>query len=217
MIVRSRDGQAASRDGGILRALRHPNYRLFFGGQSVSLIGVWVTRLATSWLVYRITGSAVALGTVAFASQVPTFVLSPFAGVWVDRWNRHRTLVVTQITSMLQSFALATLALGGVIRIWHLVVLGMVQGIVNAFDTPARQSFLIELVEDEPEDSGPVGCMTGGNGRGQRPLAVQRIAPAGQHPSGLAERQQAIRQKDHHRELGRQARPPGAAQRPVQP
>src|SRR5438874_10585841 len=98
----------------IFRALSHRNYQLFFAGQSVSLIGTWMTRIATSWLVYRLTGSPVLLGVVGFAGQIPTFILGPFAGVWVDRWDRHRTLVVTQILSMLQSFALAGLALGGV-------------------------------------------------------------------------------------------------------
>src|ERR1700682_6149981 len=100
-----------------LRALRSRNYRLFFTGQSVSLIGTWMTQIATSWLVYRLTGSPWLLGIVGFASRLPTFVLGPFAGVWVDRWNRHRTLVVTQILSMLQSFALAWLALAGIITI----------------------------------------------------------------------------------------------------
>src|SRR6202051_3424375 len=94
-----------------VRALRSRNYRLFFSGQIVSLIGTWMTRIATSWLVYRLTGSAVLLGVVGFASQIPAFLLGPVAGVWVDRWDRHRTIVVTQILSMLQSLALAVLAL----------------------------------------------------------------------------------------------------------
>src|SRR5215467_6418010 len=89
------------------RALRHRNYRLFFVGQSISLIGTWLTRVATSWLVYRLTGSTLLLGIVGFAGQIPTFLLAPFAGVWVDRTNRHRVLVVTQVLAMLQSFALA--------------------------------------------------------------------------------------------------------------
>src|ERR1051325_5002470 len=93
------------------RALRHRNYRLFFSGQTVSLIGTWMTRIATSWLVYRLTDSAVLLGIVSFAGQIPMVFLGPIAGVWVDRWDRHRTLVVTQILSMIQSFALAVLAL----------------------------------------------------------------------------------------------------------
>ena len=94
-----------------VRALRSPNYRLFFAGQSISLIGTWMTRIATSWLVYRLTDSALLLGVVSFAGQIPAFFLAPIAGVWIDRWNRHRTLVWTQALSMIQSFALAALAL----------------------------------------------------------------------------------------------------------
>jgi MFS family permease len=136
-------GGAAS----VLRALGSRNYRLFFAGQTTSLIGTWMTRLATSWLVYRLTGSAVLLGTVSFCSQIPMFFLAPISGVWIDRWDRQRTLVTTQVLSMLQSFALAALTLGGVIRIWHLVVLSLVQGVVNAVDMPARQAFMVEMVE----------------------------------------------------------------------
>jgi MFS family permease len=134
-----------------LRALRSRNYRLFFTGQSVSLIGTWMTQIATSWLVYRLTGSAWLLGVVGFASRIPTFCLGPFAGVWVDRWNRHRTLVVTQILSMMQSFALAGLALAGIITIREIIWLGLAQGIINAFDMPARQAFVIQMVEDRAD------------------------------------------------------------------
>src|SRR5512142_1854901 len=95
----------------LTRALRHRNYRLFFSGQTVSLIGTWLTRVATSWLVYRLTKSALLLGVVGFAGQIPTFLLAPFAGVLVDRWNRHRTLVVTQVLAMVQSALLAVFAL----------------------------------------------------------------------------------------------------------
>src|SRR3954469_6620259 len=100
-----------------LRSLHSRNYRLFFAGQTASLIGTWMTRIAMSWLVYRLTGSAVLLGVVGFASQIPAFVLGPVAGVWVDRWDRHRTIVVTQILSMLQSLSLAVLALARVITV----------------------------------------------------------------------------------------------------
>src|SRR3954466_4741851 len=116
----------------MVRALSHRNYRLFFGGQGVSLIGTWITRVATSWLVYRLTGSSVMLGIVGFAGQIPTFLLAPFAGVWVDRLNRYRGLVVTQVLAMLQSFALAALALGGVIEVWHVIALNVLQGVINA-------------------------------------------------------------------------------------
>ncbi|HEU5358394.1 MAG TPA: MFS transporter [Gemmatimonadales bacterium] len=130
------------------RALRHRNYRLFFGGQGTSLVGTWITRIATSWLVYRLTGSALLLGLVGFAGQIPTLILAPFAGVLVDRWDRHRILVITQVLSMLQSLALAVLAIPHIITVTDILALQLVQGVINAFDTPARQSFLVEMIED---------------------------------------------------------------------
>jgi MFS family permease len=136
-----------------LRALRHRNYRLFFSGQSISLIGTWMTRLATSWLVYRLTHSAWLLGVVGFSGQIPAFLLAPFAGVWVDRWNRHRTLIVTQVLSMLQSFALAALALPGIITVREIILLSLAQGMINAFDMPARQAFVVQMIESR-EDLG---------------------------------------------------------------
>jgi MFS family permease len=137
----------------VLRALRHRNYRLFFGGQGISLIGTWMTRVATGWLVYRLTGSAFLLGLVSFASQIPILFLGPFAGVWVDRLNRHRVLVVTQILSMVESFALALLALLHIITVGEVIWLNLFQGVINAFDMPARQAFVIEMLED-PQDLG---------------------------------------------------------------
>lgn len=137
----------------VLRALRHRNYRLFFGGQGVSLVGTWMTRVATGWLVYRLTGSAFLLGLVSFASQIPILFLGPFAGVWVDRLNRHRVLVVTQVLSMLESFALAVLALTHIITVGEVIWLNLFQGVINAFDMPARQAFVIEMIEN-PEDLG---------------------------------------------------------------
>jgi MFS family permease len=131
----------------LLRALRHRNYRLFFSGQSISLVGSWMTRIATSWLIYRLTGSALLLGLVGFAGQIPSFLLAPVAGVLVDRWDRHRLLVVTQTLAMVQSAALAVLALAGVINLWHVLALSLFQGVINAFDMPARQSFVVEMVE----------------------------------------------------------------------
>ncbi len=133
----------------VFRALRHRNYRLFFSGQSVSLTGTWMTRIATGWLVYRITKSVFLLGVVGFASQVPSFLLAPFAGVLIDRWDRHRILIFTQTLSMLQSFAMAILAMTGVITVLHIIVLNAFQGLVNAVDMPARQSFVIEMIEDK--------------------------------------------------------------------
>jgi MFS family permease len=130
------------------RALRHRNFRLFFGGQSISLIGTWMTRVATGWLVYRLTGSALLLGTVSFAGQIPTFLLAPFAGVWVDRLDRRQVLVWTQTLSMVQSLALAALTLSGHITIPLLLALSVMQGSINAFDMPGRQSFMVKMVDD---------------------------------------------------------------------
>ena len=134
-----------------LRALQHRNYRLFFSGQSISLIGTWMTRLATSWLVYRLTNSAFLLGLTGFASQVPAFVLGPVAGVWVDRLNRHRVLVVTQVLSMIQSFWLAALALSHRITFHDILWLSLFQGVINAFDMPSRQAFVTQMVESRDD------------------------------------------------------------------
>jgi MFS family permease len=135
----------------LTRALRHRNYRLFFGGQSISLVGTWITRVATSWLVYRLTGSELLLGVVGFCGQIPTMLLAPFAGVIVDRTDRHRMLVITQALSMLQSAALGYLTLEGLITVKLVLVLQVGQGIINAFDTPARQSFVVEMVDDRAD------------------------------------------------------------------
>lgn len=130
-----------------LPALRSRNYRLFFAGQGISLIGTWMTQVATIWLVYHLTQSAFLLGVVGFASQIPTFVVTPFGGVVGDRWHRRSVLVVTQILSMIQSLALAVLTLTGTIQIWQIIVLALFQGAVNAVDAPTRQAFVSELVE----------------------------------------------------------------------
>jgi MFS family permease len=135
------------------RALRHRNFRLFFGGQSISLIGTWMTRIATAWLVYRLTKSALLLGTVSFAGQIPTFLIAPFAGVWIDRLDRRQILIWTQAVSMLQSFMLAGLTLSGLINMPWIVGLSVLQGVVNAFDMPGRQSFMVQMIEDR-EDLG---------------------------------------------------------------
>ena len=148
----------ASRLRAMGRAFADRNYRLFFAGQGVSLVGTWMTRLATGWLVFRLGGPDAAwlLGVVSFAGLVPTFFLGPLAGVFVDRWNRHTVLAVTQFLSLVQSAALAWVAFdagpgGG--TIWLVAGLSVLQGIVNAFDMPARQSLLVEMVarrEDLP-------------------------------------------------------------------
>ena len=132
-------------------ALRSRNYRLFFAGQGVSLIGTWMTQIATVWLVYDLTQSAFMLGIVGFTSQIPSFVLAPFGGAFVDRFSRHQILIGTQILAMGQSLALATLALSGAIQIWHVFALSIFQGIINAVDAPARQVFVFELVEQRED------------------------------------------------------------------
>jgi MFS family permease len=137
----------------IFRSLKYRNYRLFFTGQSVSLIGTWMQRIAMPWLVYHMTGSVFLLGVVSFAGQIPTFILAPFAGVLTDRWSRYRVLLVTQIVSLVQALILAILALAGVIQIWHIVALSIMLGCINAFDVPSRHSFVVEMVEKK-EDLG---------------------------------------------------------------
>jgi MFS family permease len=137
--------------GFAVRALRHRNYKLFFGGQSLSLIGTWMTQVASSWLVYRLTNSAFLLGLVSFSGQIPALLLTPFAGVWVDRWDRRMVLKVTQVLAMLESFALAVLVFTGHVNIWYILGLTMFQGVVNAFDIPARQTFVVEMIDDRAD------------------------------------------------------------------
>ena len=133
------------------RALRYRNFRLYFLGQGTSLIGTWLTRVAMSWLVYRLTGSELLLGVVGFAGQVPTFLLAPVAGVLIDRIDRHRVLLITQALALVQSGLLAVLTITGVITVAEIVVLALLQGVINAFDTPARQAFVVRMV-DSRED-----------------------------------------------------------------
>ncbi|MGE0871574.1 MAG: MFS transporter [Kofleriaceae bacterium] len=130
------------------RALRHRNYRLFFAGQGTSLIGTWLTKFAMAYAAYELSHDSFMLGVVAFASQAPTAVISPIGGVLVDRWNRHRVLVVTQVLAMLQSAALAAFAFAGAMTVWHLVALAAVQAVINGFDVPARHAFVREMVDD---------------------------------------------------------------------
>ncbi len=149
--------RASSRDfSHAWRALRHRNFRLFFGGQSISLIGTWMTRIATSWLVYRLTHSALLLGAVGFAGQIPTFLLAPLAGVIVDRMDRRKVLVWTQTLAMVQSFALAWLTLTHRITILEVLLLSAMQGIINAFDMPGRQSFMVKMVGDRDDLSNAI-------------------------------------------------------------
>jgi MFS family permease len=132
-----------------IRALRHRNFRLFFGGQLISLIGTWMQSVAQSWLVYSLTGSTMLLGLVGFASQIPVFLLAPIGGVVADAANRQRVVLATQSSAMLLASILATLTLSGYIEIWHIFVLASLLGVVNAFDIPARQAFIVEMVGRE--------------------------------------------------------------------
>jgi MFS family permease len=138
------------------RALRSRNFKLFFAGQSISLVGTWMTRLATSWLVYRLTHSALLLGVVSFAGQILSFAIGPFAGVWVERLDRRKLLVWTQAAAAVQSLALAALTLAHVITLWEIIALTAFQGVINAFDMPARQSFLVQMVEDRNDLSNAI-------------------------------------------------------------
>ena len=133
------------------RALRHRNFRLFFAGQTISLIGTWMTRVATGWLVYKITGSALYLGVVGFAGQIPTFIVAPFAGVLVDRFDRRKLLLWTQVLACVQSLALAVLTLAKIINIREVIALSVFQGLINAFDMPGRQAFLVQMVGDKQD------------------------------------------------------------------
>ncbi|HPF52399.1 MAG TPA: MFS transporter, partial [Draconibacterium sp.] len=137
----------------IFRSLQYRNFRLFFGGQSISLVGTWIQRIAMPWLVYDLTNSVVLLGIVGFAGQIPTFILASYAGVIVDRRNRYRILIATQILAMIQALTLAALVYSGSIQVWQIIFLSVVLGFINAFDMPSRQSFMVEMVEKK-EDLG---------------------------------------------------------------
>ena len=142
------------------RAFKYRNYKLFFIGQAISLIGTWMTQVATAWLVYRLTGSALLLGVVGFSSQIATFLLAPLAGVFTDRCNRRWILTITQCLSALQSLALAVLTLRHHIQIHHILVLSVFQGLISAFDIPARQAFLVEIVQKRADLSNAIALNT---------------------------------------------------------
>lgn len=140
------NGSSSIRTSAMFRALRHRNFQLFFSGQLISLIGTWMQNVAQSWLVYRMTGSAFLLGVVGFAGQIPVFIFAPIGGMVADRMSRQRVVVATQITSMILAFILAALTLLRVVTVWEIIVLAASLGIVNAFDIPARQAFLGDMV-----------------------------------------------------------------------
>jgi MFS family permease len=133
----------------MLRALRSRNFQLFFSGQLISLVGTWMDTVAEAWLVYRLTGSSLLLGTVAFASQIPVFLMAPLGGMAADRWDRRSIVIATQSTSMILALTLAILTLSGRIHVWEVIVLAALMGVVNAFDIPARQAFLVDMVGRE--------------------------------------------------------------------
>jgi len=140
----------------IFRSLQYRNYRLFFAGQSVSLIGTWIQRIAMPWLVYDLTKSVFLLGLVGFAGQIPTLLLSPFAGVITDRWNRYHILIATQVLAMLQAVILTILVFNKSVEVWHIVLLSSFLGCVNAFDIPARQAFVVKMVEKKEDLSNAI-------------------------------------------------------------
>lgn len=135
----------------IFRALRYRNYRLFFIGQSVSLAGTWMQRVAIAWLVYRLTGSPLLLGVVDFTGQIPAFFVTPFGGILGDRYNRHRLLIITQTLAMVQALILSALVLSENIAIWHIIILSIFLGLINAFDIPIRQTFTVDLVKRQKD------------------------------------------------------------------
>ncbi|MHA6249667.1 MFS transporter [Pontibacter sp. CAU 1760] len=147
---------AVSRLGDMFRALRSRNYKLFFVGQGISLIGTWMQQVALSWLVYRLTDSVFLLGAVTFSSQIPSFLLGPFAGVLADKFNRHKVLLLTQTLSMVQAFTLAALVLTDTIEIWHVLALSAILGTINGFDIATRQAFVVELVEKREDMSNAI-------------------------------------------------------------
>ncbi len=135
----------------VSRALSHSNYRLFFFGQGISLLGTWMQHIAMSWLVYRLTHSVYALGLIGFADKIPVFLLTPFAGVFLDRYDRYRTVIAAQTLMMIQAFILGALAVSGKIQVWHVGLLASLLGLANAIDIPARQSLVIEMIEDQSD------------------------------------------------------------------
>ncbi len=136
------------------RALSHKNFKLFVSGQSLSLIGTWIQQVAVVWLVYRLTNSAFMLGIVGFSGQLPLFVIAPFAGVLADKANRHKLLLYTQSLALIQALVLSLLVFIDVIQIWQLIVLSVILGIINAFDMPIRQAFVVEMIDNKKEDLG---------------------------------------------------------------
>ncbi|HOP06674.1 MAG TPA: MFS transporter [candidate division Zixibacteria bacterium] len=154
--MKQQDNNGTSSIKFVLRALQSRNYRLYFMGQGVSLIGTWIQRIAQGWLVYRLTDSVFLLGIVGFSSQLPTFLVAPFAGVLVDRFSRYRILLTAQIISAIQATILAILVLTNLVEVWHIIALGVLLGLVNAFEMPSRQSLMIEMIEHREDLSNAI-------------------------------------------------------------
>ena len=149
------------------RALAHRNFRLFFFGQGISVIGTWMQQVALLWLAYRLTDSAWFLGLVGFASQIPAALITPLAGVLTDRWNRRRTVFLAQVAAMILAFVLTALTQTGLIAPWHILVLSVFTGLVTGFDVPARQSFLVQMVHDRNDLANAIALNSSMfNGRG---------------------------------------------------
>jgi MFS family permease len=140
----------------VFRSLKYRNYRLFFTGQSISLIGTWIQQIAMPWLVYDVSHSVFLLGVVSFSGQIPTLILGSFSGVLSDRWNRYYILIVTQSLAMLQALSLAFIIFYGNIQVWHIVFFSILLGCINAFDVPSRQSFLVEMIEHKNDLSNAI-------------------------------------------------------------
>jgi len=138
------------------RALKHRNYLLFFFGQGISLVGTWIQQIAISWLIYRLTNSPLIMGVIAFVGSIPALIVSPFAGVVIDRINKYKCVILIQILFMLEALALAILTLTGVVQVWHIVIISTLMGITNSIDMPLRQSFVVELVEGSDDLSNAI-------------------------------------------------------------
>ena len=197
------------------RALRHRNFRLFFAGQSLSLVGTWMQRVAVGWLVYRLTDSPLLLGVVSFAGQIPSFLLAPVAGALADRWDRHRMLVATQVLAMLQALVLAALVLSERVEVWQVIALSVVLGVVNGFDMPVRQSFMIEMLDDKTDLGNAIALnSTMVNGARMLGPAIAGLLVAAVGRGGLLPRQRRELRGGHRLAAGH-ARRAAAGARPA--
>ena len=154
VFIRRKIDDLTGRFGLMFRAMKYKNYRLFVGGQSLSLIGTWIQMVAVTWLVYKMTNSAFILGIVGFSGQLPLFIIAPFAGVIADRWDKKRILLITQSLALVQALILSILVFTKVVMIWHLIALSIFLGIINAFDMPVRQAFVVDMLDNKKQDLG---------------------------------------------------------------